>query len=243
MSAPQGPSLEAPARQLAFEFESSPRYGDDDFLVAPSNESAFAMIRSWPDWPDPVLVLEGGAGAGKSHLAAIWARRSRAVVAPPEAIRADAALGGFYGRNILVDDADRTTDARGLFHLFNLVQESSASMLLTASAPPERWGVKLPDLLSRLRRAPRVRIEPPDDELIRAVLVKLFVDRQLAVDAQVIDYIAQRIDRSLDAARALVRSLDEAALAEGRRINRALAGRLLEQLAYDGSPGGESDES
>jgi len=59
----------------------------------------------------------------------------------------------------------------------------------------------------------------------------------------VIDYIAQRIDRSLDAARALVRSLDEAALAEGRRINRALAARLLERLAYDGSPGGESDES
>ena len=112
--------------------------------------------------------------------------------------------------------------------------------VLGRGASPAAWRG---EWVAARRKAPLVRIEPPDDELIRVVLVKLFVDRQLAVDAHVIDYIAQRIDRSLDAARALVRSLDEAALAEGRRINRALAARLLERLAYDGSPGGESDES
>jgi chromosomal replication initiation ATPase DnaA len=228
-------------RQLAFEFEAPPRYGDDDFLIAPSNAAAHAMISAWPDWPDPVLIVAGGPGAGKSHLAAIWARRARAALAPPLAIRADSALGDFFGRNILVEDADRVADERGLFHLFNLVQESRASMLLTASRPPERWGVGLPDLLSRLRRAPLVEIGQPDDELIRAVLVKLFVDRQLVVEANVIDYIAQRIDRSLDAARDLVRALDEEALAEGRRITRSLAGRLLGRVEYDDASGPESD--
>lgn len=183
---------------------------------------------------------DGGAGAGKSHLAAIWARRARAAHAPPLAIRADAALGEFYGRNILVEDADRVADERGLFHLFNLVQESRASMLLTAATPPERWGIRLPDLLSRLRRAPLVEIGMPDDELVRAVLVKLFVDRQLAVDASVIEYIAQRIDRSLDAARDFVRVLDDEALAEGRRINRNLAARLLGRLEYDEAMPSES---
>ncbi|MFO1118402.1 MAG: DnaA/Hda family protein [Beijerinckiaceae bacterium] len=240
MNVPQEPARGRPARQLAFEFESPPRYGEDDFLVAPSNEAAHAMIAAWPLWPDPVLVLTGGAGAGKSHLAAIWARRARAAHAPPLAIRADAALGEFYGRNILVEDADRVADERGLFHLFNLVQESRASMLLTAATPPERWGIRLPDLLSRLRRAPLVEIGMPDDELVRAVLVKLFVDRQLAVDASVIEYIAQRIDRSLDAARDFVRVLDDEALAEGRRINRNLAARLLGRLEYDEAMPSES---
>ena len=228
-------------RQLAFEFEAAPRYGEDDFLVAPSNAAAHAMISAWPNWPDSVLIVSGGPGAGKSHLATIWARQAQAALAPPLAIRADAALGEFYGRNILVEDADRVADERGLFHLFNLVQESRASMLLTASKPPEFWGVRLPDLLSRLRRAPMVQIEQPDDELIRAVLVKLFGDRQLVVEANVIDYVAQRIDRSLDAARDLVRALDEEALAEGSRINRSLAARLLGRLEYDDAPGPDSE--
>lgn len=242
LSAPQPPDVErSGARQLAFEFEAPPRYGDDDFLVAPSNATAHAMISGWPNWPDPVLVLVGGPGAGKSHLAAIWARRARAVLARPLAVRADAALGEFYGRNILVDDADRVADEQGLFHLFNLVQESRASMLLTTSQPPELLGVRLPDLLSRLRRAPRVEIGTPDDDLIRAVLVKLFVDRQLVVEASVIDYLAARIDRSLDVARELVRALDEEALIEGRRIGRGMAARLLGRLELDDLPSRDSD--
>ncbi|MDE2362500.1 MAG: hypothetical protein KGM42_07470 [Hyphomicrobiales bacterium] len=242
MSEGNAPAPEkAGARQLAFGFEVAPRYGDEDFLVSPSNATAHAMVSAWPDWPDPVLVLAGEGGAGKSHLADIWSRRARAALAPPLAIRADAALVDFSGRNILVEDADCVVDERGLFHLVNLVQESRASLLLTARSRPEAWGVRLPDLMSRLRRAPLVEIGRPDDDLIRAVLVKLFVDRQLAVDASVIEYVAQRIDRSLDAAREMVRALDDEALAEGRRITRGLAARLLGRLEYDEASDGESD--
>ena len=221
-------------RQLVFEFEPQPRYGDDDFLVSPANKAAYAMITAWPNWPDAALGLIGEPGSGKSHLAAIWARRSKAVIAPPEAITADSALGDFYGRNILVEDADTVADERGLFHLFNLVQESRASLLLTAATTPESWGVGLPDLLSRLRRAPKVRIDPPDEDLIRAVLVKLFVDRQIAIEANVVDYIAARIDRSLEQAREIVRALDAEALAQGKPIGRAMAARLLERIDHDG---------
>ncbi len=124
------------ARQLAFEFSPQPRYGDDDFLLAPSNAAASALIHAWPAWPDPVLALVGAPGAGKSHLAAIWARRARAVVATAETVSAEADLGEFYGRHILLEDADGVADERGLFHLFNLVQESRATMLMTARSAP-----------------------------------------------------------------------------------------------------------
>ncbi len=221
------------ARQLAFEFAPQPRYGDDDFLLAPSNAAANALIQAWPAWPDPVLALVGSKGSGKSHLSAIWARRVHAVLVPPEAVSAEADLGGFYGRHILLEDADAVTDEKGLFHLFNLVQESRATMLLTAKTEPEGWGVALPDLRSRLRRAPIARIEPPTDDLVRAVLVKLFEDRQLAVEANVIDYIALRIDRSLDAARGIVAALDAEALARGRAIGRGLAAEVIGKLAPD----------
>lgn len=221
----------AALRQLAFEFAPQPRYGDDEFLVAPANDAAFTLVTGWPHWPDPALVLAAPPGGGKSHLASIWARRANAVLARPAAVRADASLGDLYGRNIVLDDADEASDERGLFHLFNLVQESGASLLLTASTPPERWGVKLPDLASRLRRAPVAMIDAPDDDLVRAVLVKLFADRQLVVEAGLVDYIAVRLGRSLDDARALVRALDEEALARGARITRPMAAKLIEGLS------------
>lgn len=221
------------ARQLAFEFSPQPRYGDDDFLLAPSNAAAHALVQAWPSWPDPVLALVGGKGAGKTHLAAIWARRAHAVLVPPGAVSSEADLGEFYGRHILLEDAERVADEKGLFHLFNLVQESRATMLMTAKAEPELWGVRLPDLRSRLRRAPVAHIEPPTDDLVRAVLVKLFDDRQLAVEANVIDYLALRIDRSLDAAREIVAALDAEGLARGRAIGRGLAADVIGKLASD----------
>ena len=221
------------ARQLAFEFSPQPSYGDDDFLLAPSNAAANALVQAWPGWPDPVLALVGAKGSGKSHLAAIWARRAHAVLVPPDAVSAEADLGEFYGRHILLEDAERVSDEKGLFHLFNLVQESRATMLMTAKAEPELWGVRLPDLRSRLRRAPVARIEPPTDDLVRAVLVKLFDDRQLAVEANVIDYLALRIDRSLDAAREIVAALDAEALARGRAVGRGLAADVIAKLASD----------
>ena len=104
-------------------------------------------------------------------------------------------------------------------------------MLMTAKTEPESWGASLPDLRSRLRRAPVAHIEPPTDDLVRAVLVKLFEDRQLAIEANVIDYIALRIDRSLDAAREIVAALDAEALARGRAVGRGLAADVIARLA------------
>ena len=85
----------------------------------------------------------------------------------------------------------------------------------------------LPDLASRLRSAHGVRLGAPDDDLLRRVLVKLFADRQLALDPQVTDYLAVRMERSLAAAAAMVDVLDRTALAEGRPITRPLAAAAL----------------
>jgi len=100
-------------------------------------------------------------------------------------------------------------------------------VLITCEAPPDRWGLTTPDLLSRLRLAPSVALDPPDDALLKAVLVKLFVDRQLVVDTSVVDYIALRIERSLAKAAEVVTLLDREALSRGRRVSRAIAAELL----------------
>ena len=221
---------ETRGRQLTFDLTRDPGFAADDFLVSPSNAEAFERIDRWPDWPVPTLVLVGPAGSGKSHLGALWAEAADALVidrtAPLDPVLA-------AGRSaILLEDCDRTDrpDA-SLFHLINLTRESGSALLLTARRMPDLWPIGTRDLLSRLRLAPSVAIGHPDAHLIRAVLVKLFADRQIKIEADVVTYAALHLDQSLDAAARFVAAVDEASLAEGRRITRALAAATIATLA------------
>lgn len=198
--------------------------GAEDFLVGPTNEEAFERILRWPDWPDPVLRLEGPEGSGKTHLAAIWATRGHAWVVSAADIEAGRAPDMLAAGAIVIEDADRTLrDEAGLFHLLNLARERRAGVLLTSRKSLDTWGLATPDLVSRLRLAPRIGLAQPDDDLLRILFVKRFVDRQLVVDASVIRYLADRIERSFSAVDQAVLDLDRIALGNGRRITRALA--------------------
>ncbi|HEX2116704.1 MAG TPA: DnaA/Hda family protein, partial [Alphaproteobacteria bacterium] len=119
---------------------------------------------------------------------------------------------------IAIDDADRAVDERNLLHLYNLLVERRGSLLLTAVEPPSRWPLQLADLRSRLAALPVVAIRPADDALVQAVLVKLFTDRQIRVDPELIMYLAARLDRSLAVAADAVNILDRAALAARRAL-------------------------
>jgi chromosomal replication initiation ATPase DnaA len=132
----------------------------------------------------------------------------------------------------VVEDADRgARDEAALFHLLNLSRERGAFVLLTSAAPVEAWGIQTRDLLSRLRLAPAVSLDPPDDALLKAVLVKLFVDRQLVVDTSVVEFLAVRMERSLARAAEVVMALDREALSRSRRITRPMAAEVIGKLS------------
>lgn len=214
-------------RQLAFALPNSEALTREDFFVAPSNALALQTVERWQSWPARKLLLIGPEGAGKTHLAHVWAALSgAAILAGPDLGQTD--LAGFAGRPVVVDDADRIGPAETpLFHLHNLAT-SGAALLLTARTPPRDWGLILPDLVSRMQATQIAQLEAPDDALLSAVLVKLFADRQVTVPSNLIPYLVSRMPRSIGAARALVADLDDRALAAGRPITRALAGEVLD---------------
>jgi chromosomal replication initiation ATPase DnaA len=218
------------ARQLALPLDHAVSFARDDFLSGPSNAAALAMIERWPDWPDRVLALTGPEGSGKSHLAAIWSRAAGARFMAGRALDTADLPAALVTDALVVEDlAEDRFEERALFHLLNLAREQRAFVLLTARRPPVAWRVGIADLASRLRALPSVALMAPDDALLRAVIVKLFADRQLAVDAGLVGYLATRIERSFAGARNAVEALDREALRRQRPVTRALAGELFRE--------------
>jgi chromosomal replication initiation ATPase DnaA len=129
---------------------------------------------------------------------------------------------------------------RTLLHLFNLVAQRQGHLLICARLPPARWALSLPDLRSRLAAAPAVRLDPPDEGLLAALLLKLFADRQLVVEPEVVEYLVPRMERSFEAAGRLVQALDAASLAARRRVTLPLAREVLGREGQAGMPAAES---
>ncbi len=214
--------------QLALALDHAESLAREDFLAGPPNAAALALIERWPDWPLRAVLLRGPEGSGKSHLAAIWAHVAGARTLSPRALRGgDVPIALATGALVLDNLSEGGFDEAALFHLINLAREERAYLLITARTAPATWRIGLPDLASRLRALPVVAVEAPDDALLRAVIVKLFADRQVAVDEGVVGFVATRIERSFAAARAAVARLDREALRLQRPVTRALAGELL----------------
>lgn len=215
--------------QLTLALGHSESMAREDFVVSPANAEALAMIERWPDdWPARTLALVGPKGSGKSHLAAIWAARSGAQIVAATLLDEGALPAVLASGAAVVEDlADGSINERALFHLLNLAEQQQAHILLTAECGPGSFALRIADLASRLRAVPVVALAAPDDALLRAVLVKLFADRQITVDESLLVYLERRIERSIAAARGVVDALDREGLRLRRPLTRALAADVL----------------
>lgn len=238
-----GKSMAREALQLALDFPHRPALGLEDFFVSSSNKPAIELIDQWPNWPALCVYLEGPASCGKSHLAHVWQVSSDAriesaatmdagtveeienCVAPPQAI-------------VIEDLANGILDEAALFHLINLAKEKSFHILFNGTMAPGLIQIDLPDLRSRIRALPVVRIEQPDEMLLRTMLLKQFQDRQIEIQPNLIEYIFPRMERSFEGAYGLVELLDKSALQSGRRITRQFAGEIFRSLDEASGLGG-----
>lgn len=230
---------QAPARQIPLDLGHRTALGREDFFLSPANADAVAWIDRWPDWPAPVLVVQGPPACGKSHLAAVWAQRSGAAFIDARDLRRESAEAlAARAAHLALDPADSVPGDResetALFHLYNMLREQGRTALLTLRTPPAQISFTLPDLASRLRAAPLAAIAPPDDELLAAILIKLFDDRQLDIGREALSFALARMERSFAAARALVDEADRLALSEKRPISIPLLRRVIgEERAGD----------
>ncbi|MBN9788099.1 chromosomal replication initiator DnaA [Pseudonocardia sp. TMWB2A] len=186
-----------------------------DFLVSACNAEAVRHLEHSATWPVRTSILTGPARSGRSLLGRLFAL----------------ATGG-----TVVDTVAGQSDD-SLFHAWNRAQETRLPLLLIADAPPSEWNVTLPDLKSRLGAAPVVHIDQPDDNLIAPLIERLFLDRGTRISEDLPGYLAPRIERSYAAIHQTVTNLDEAALADHKRISVPFARQFFAGRDAPGLPG------
>ncbi len=212
--------------QLRLPLHAVPRLADKPFVNGAANSDAWERVFGSAAWPSGAMALVGPAGAGKSHLAAIWASRAGAWPMEEEPDLSGADLPR------LAEDVDRRLGDSDyevtLFHALNrAAQGMSGPLLLTGRDAPARWACRLPDLRSRLNALPCAVLAEPDDEALRDLLTAFFRERSIKPGDDLLDYLVRRIERSATGAAAIVDALD-GACRDGARLGRPLARELLE---------------
>lgn len=214
--------------QLVLDLRLAEAKGRENFYLSDSNRDAANLVLSWPDWPHRVLALVGPAGSGKSHIVSVLAEKTNARTGTADDIPEIVESWAGKGRTVILEDLDAAKfDETALFHLVNLALAREGYLLLTAALPPARWPVALPDLRSRLAAVPQATLQTPDDALLAAVFLKLFMDRQLIIDPRLVPFLVNRVERSLEKARATVAALDAASLPRHAALTPQFAAEVL----------------
>ncbi len=228
------------SRQFALEFPHRESLGREDFLVAECNVEAVTLIDRWPNWPYFGICVYGPEGCGKTHLANVFATNVARLTEHPykvPSIRAEL-LNLENVRKIfeehkclIVENLENMINQETLFHIYNLYRDEGGNILFTANTAPARLPVSLPDLRSRLNILPAIEIKTPDDDLLSALLVKLFDDRQILPAPEVISYMLGNMQRSFSYARRLVEEIDNISLERKHAITIPIVKEAISSLA------------
>ena len=224
--------------QLSFNLKKKRIYEKNDFLVSNSNKEAYKLINRWPDWSSRKIIIFGDIGAGKTHLSKIWQKKTSAIILNLnkfKKIKFDnfflkkkkfiiENISNFFDK---IKKKDKENLEKNLLHFYNLIDEKRGYVVLTAAIAPKFWGINLPDLKSRILSSTTVNIKKPDDELLSAVLVKLFIDKQILIDKKIIKFIVYRSERSFTSLQSLVNKIDEQSLITKKKININFVKKLI----------------
>ena len=213
-------------KQLTLDLPHRPALGRDDFLVTESNAAAVELIDQWPHWPSYGAIIIGPPGSGKSHLVEVWRQKSGAQICASDQLTIES-IPALLGNGPCAIEIGLVLPERAIFHALNFAKQSAQNLLFTSIQPLSNLKMEIPDLASRLNSLPTVQIGQPDDALLRGVLLKLFLDRQIAVDEATLSYMLLRMPRSLQSARSIVAEIDQQAMIEKAEITRSFVARVL----------------
>ena len=205
--------------QLLLEFDYKTNFNEHDFYLSKSNSNAFNLINRWPDWDKKILNISGEKFSGKSHLANIFKLKSNAFLIKGNEIDNSIFKSIKLHESIIIDDFEECNEEEILYSIFNLIDQDSKYLLINSLKPINEIKYRLPDLTSRSKNCLYAVIENPDDELLFAIILKNFSDRQIKIEKKIINFIISRIDRSYRKIDEFIYKIDELSLKKKKPIN------------------------
>ncbi len=205
--------------QLLLGFDYKINFNEHDFYLSKSNSNAFNLINSWPNWNKKILNISGEKFSGKSHLANIFRLKSKAFLVKGNKIDNSIFKSLKLNECIIIDDFEECKEEEILYSIFNLIDQDSKYLLINSLKPINEIKFKLPDLTSRSKNCLYAEIENPDDELLFAIILKNFSDRQIKIEKKIINFIISRIDRSYRKIDEFIYKIDELSLKKKKPIN------------------------
>ena len=205
--------------QLLLKLDYKTNFNEHDFYLSKSNSNAFNLINRWPDWEKKILNISGEKFSGKSHLANIFKLKSKAFLVRGNKIDNSIFKSLKLYESIIIDDFEECTEEKILYSIFNLIDQDSKYLLINSLKPINEIKFKLPDLASRSKNCLYAEIENPDDELLFAIILKNFSDRQIKIEKKIINFIISRVDRSYRKIDEFIYKIDELSLKKKKPIN------------------------
>ena len=213
--------------QMLLNFDQKQNFNYNDFYVSKSNYFAFKLIEKWPSWEKNILNIFGEKFSGKTHLVEIFESKYKAVRIQEKDLNNNIFKSLKLHENVILDDFENKSDEKILYSLFNLVDQDNKYLIITSKKPLIEMQFSLKDLASRAKNCLMAEISKPDDELIFALILKNFSDRQISLDKKLIDYIVKRIDRSYSKIKEFIYKVDEMSLKQKKPINLKTIKELL----------------
>jgi len=213
--------------QLLLQFNYNQNFNYNDFFVSKSNFFAFQLIKNWPRWEKNILNIHGEKFCGKTHLANIFYNKNKGIKIYENQINNEIFKKLKLYENIIIDGFKNETDEKLLYSLFNLVDSDNKFLLVNSITPINEIEFNLKDLRSRSKNCLFAKIDNPDDELMFAIILKNFSDRQIKIDKKLIEFIIKRIDRSYGKIGEFIYKIDELSLKKKKPIDFKIIKEIL----------------
>ena len=215
--------------QTLLKFELEQNFAYDDFFVSKCNYFAFSLIETWPKWEKNILNIYGEKFSGKSHLSEIFKKKNKALIIKTEEINEDFFNKLRFHENIILDNLEYVSNEKTLYSLFNFAEQFNKYLIINSIKPINSVDFSLPDLKSRIKNCIFAKIEKPDDDMIFALVLKHFSDRQIKIEKKIIEYITKRIERSYGKILHFIYKVDQFSLVNKKPIDYKSIKLILEE--------------
>ena len=216
--------------QLLLNFEHKQNFKDEDYYVSDSNFYAYKIINSWPKWEKKFLNICGEKYSGKTHLSNIFLKNFKGIKINSTSFKNEDFKNLKIYENIVLEDFDKNINENLIYSFFNFIDQDNKYLIINSSIPISEIDFKLEDLRSRAKNCLVAKINKPDDELIFALILKNFSDRQVLIDKKLIDYITKRINRSYGKIYEFIYKINELSLIKKKSIDFKIIKEVLEEI-------------